>query len=60
MPRGMPHAYYNNQPIAARAPFWVTPSGQLRQLFDQLHDLTDIDEVVRLSRSFGVDFLPPS
>ena len=24
------------------------------------HDLTDVDEVVRLSRSFGVDFLPPS
>jgi len=60
MPRGVPHAYYNNQPMAARALFWVSPSGRLRQLFDQLHDLTDVDEVVRLSRSFGVDFLPPS
>ena len=60
MPRGVPHAYYNNQPMAARALFWVSPSGRLRQLFDQMHDLTDVDEVVRLSRSFGVDFLPPS
>lgn len=59
MPRGVPHAYYNNQPIAARALFWVSPSGRLRQLFDQLHDLTDVNEVVRLSRVCGVDFLPP-
>jgi quercetin dioxygenase-like cupin family protein len=59
MPRGAPHAYYNRQPIAARALFWVSPSGRLRQLFDQLHDLTDVEEVVRLSRSCGVNFLPP-
>ena len=60
MPRGRPHAYYNNQPTAARALFWVTPSGQLRQLFDQLHGLADIAEVVRLSQACGVEFLPPS
>jgi quercetin dioxygenase-like cupin family protein len=59
MPRGIPHAYYNNQPIAARALFWVSPSGRLRELFDQLHDLGDVAEVVRRSRSCGVDFLPP-
>jgi mannose-6-phosphate isomerase-like protein (cupin superfamily) len=59
MPRGTPHAYYNNQPIAARALFWVTPAGRLRQLFDRLHDLSDVAEVVRLSRDCGVEFLPP-
>lgn len=60
MPMGVPHAYYNNQSVASRALFWVTPARQLRALFDQLHDLTDVDEVVRRSRACGVDFLPPA
>ena len=60
MPRGVPHAYYNNQPMAARALFWVSPSGRLRQLFDQLHELTDVEEVIRRSKACGVDFLPPA
>jgi quercetin dioxygenase-like cupin family protein len=59
MPMGVPHAYYNNQSIPSRALFWVTPARQLRRLFDQLHDLTDVEEVVRRSRACGVDFLPP-
>jgi len=58
MPMGVPHAYYNKQSVASRALFWVTPARQLRTLFDQLHDLTDVDEVVRRSRACGVDFLP--
>jgi quercetin dioxygenase-like cupin family protein len=60
LPMGVPHAYYNNQSIASRALFWVTPTRQLRALFDQLHDLADVDEVVRRSRACGVDFLPPA
>ena len=59
MPRGLPHAYANNQMTAARALFWVTPGGRLRELFDRLHDLTDIAEVVRHSRECDVEFLPP-
>ena len=59
MPRGVPHAYYNNQTIPSRALFWVTPAGSLKLLFDQLHDLTDVEEVVRRSHACGVDFLPP-
>lgn len=59
MPRGLAHAYYNNQTVAARALFWVTPARRLRELFDQLHDLADIDEAIRLSRACEVDFLPP-
>ena len=61
MPTGVPHAYYNNQAVPARALFWVTPARRLRALFDQLHDLKDLDEaVVRLSREHEVDFLPPA
>jgi hypothetical protein len=59
MPRGIPHAYYNNQSQPARALFWVSPARRLRELFDKLHDLQDVDEVVRLSRECEVDFLPP-
>ena len=60
MPRGVPHAYYNNQAVPARALFWVSPGGQLRALFDKLHDLTDLEEAVRLSRLHDVEFLPPT
>ena len=59
MPLGIPHAYYNNQTVPARALFWVTPARRLRALFDQLHDLQDLEAVVRLSREHEVDFLPP-
>ena len=59
MPRGIPHGYYNRSEKPARALFWVTPAGRLRALFDQLHDLSDVDEVVRRSAAHEVDFLPP-
>lgn len=59
MPRGIPHAYYNNSDQPARALFWVSPGGTLKELFDQLHELADPDEVVRLSALHGVNFLPP-
>ena len=59
MPRGLPHAYYNRSEADARALFWVSPTGRLAHLFDQLHDLTDPDEVVRQSALHDVDFLPP-
>jgi mannose-6-phosphate isomerase-like protein (cupin superfamily) len=59
MPLGIAHGYYNNTSAAARALFWVTPARKLRKLFDALHNLTDMDEAVRLSRLHEVEFLPP-
>ncbi len=59
MPKGLPHAYYNKQEKPARALFSVTPARRLRELFDQLHNLSDPDEVVRRSKVCEVDFLPP-
>ena len=59
MPRGIPHGYYNRGERQARALFWVTPARKLRALFDQLHDLGDVEEVVRRSAAHEVDFLPP-
>jgi mannose-6-phosphate isomerase-like protein (cupin superfamily) len=59
MPKGKPHAYYNRTDKPNRAIFWVSPGRRLKELFDQLHDLTDPEEVVRRSAACEVDFLPP-
>ena len=59
IPRGIPHAYYNNQTVPARTLFWVTPACGLCALFDQLHELQDREAVVHLSREQEVNFLPP-
>jgi quercetin dioxygenase-like cupin family protein len=57
MPRGIPHAYYNNTGAPSRALFWVTRAGKLKALFDQLNDLTDIAEAIRISARHEVDFV---
>ena len=59
MPMGIPHAYYNRHEAPAKSLFWVSPAGQLSTLFDELHNVTDPEEVVRLSALRDVDFLPP-
>ncbi len=59
MPRGIPHGYFNKSDKPARALFWVSPAGKLADLFDSLHDLADVEEVVKLSAAHDVDFLPP-
>ena len=57
MPRGVPHSYANNTATATRALFWVSPAGRLKELFDQLHDLADIQEAIRVSALHDVDFV---
>lgn len=59
MPRGVPHGYFNKSDKPARALFWVSPAGNLKELFETLHDMTDVDAVVRASAEHVVDFLPP-
>ena len=59
MPKGLVHAYFNKSDEAAKSLFWVSPANDLAQLFAELHDLTDPEEVVRRSARRGVDFLPP-
>lgn len=59
MPKGIPHGYFNKSDKPARALFWVSPAGKLKDLFDELHEMTDTDEVVRVSALHDVDFLPP-
>jgi mannose-6-phosphate isomerase-like protein (cupin superfamily) len=59
MPRGIPHGYFNKSDKPARALFWVSPPGNLEDLFKALNGLTDVPEVLRLSALHDVDFLPP-
>jgi mannose-6-phosphate isomerase-like protein (cupin superfamily) len=59
MPMGMAHGYKNIGSRTVRALFWVSPGRRLHELFTRLHDLTDVAEVVRISASCEVDFLPP-
>lgn len=59
MPKGIPHGYFNKSDAPVRALFWVSPAGKLKDLFDALHDLDDVEEVVRLSAEHDVNFLPP-
>ncbi len=59
MPRGIPHGYFNKSDTPCRALFWVSPASKLEDLFKQLHDKSDIGEIVRLSAEHDVDFLPP-
>ena len=58
-PRGVPHGYFNKSDAPARALFWVSPAGRLRDLFETLHDMTDIPVIVQASAAHDVDFLPP-
>ncbi len=59
MPMGVPHGYFNKSDQPVRALFWVSPMGKLKDLFEALHDLTDVERVVELSAQHDVDFLPP-
>lgn len=59
MPRGVPHGYFNKSDKPARALFWVSPAGKLRDLFEELHNMSDIPAAIEASARHDVDFLPP-
>ena len=59
MPRGIPHGYFNKSDKPARALFWVSPARMLEELFDNLHNVADPVEAVKISAAHEVDFLPP-
>ncbi len=59
MPMGMPHGYANAGSGLVKSFFWVSPARKLHELFSKLDGLTDTAEVVRLSATCEVEFLPP-
>ncbi|MEM6323478.1 MAG: cupin domain-containing protein [Pseudomonadota bacterium] len=59
MPKGIPHGYFNKSDKPCRALFWVSPAGKLKDLFEELHNMTDVAKVVQVSAEHDVNFLPP-
>ncbi len=57
LPRGIPHGYFSVGTTASRMIFVVTPAGKLKELFDALHDLEDLDEAFARSAAHGVEFV---
>ena len=56
MPRGIPHAFFNNSGVPAKALFWAAPAGKLVELYQRIHNISSPAEVVKV---YGVVFLPP-
>jgi len=59
MPRGKPHAFYNNSGQPVTALFWAAPAGKLLELYRRIHNVASPAEVVRIAREYDVIFLPP-
>lgn len=62
LPRGIPHGIFNKSGQVIKTLFWVTPTGQLYDLFWELHKMgptADPAEIVAASAAHAIDFLPP-
>ncbi|MBU4611772.1 cupin domain-containing protein [Achromobacter sp. GG226] len=59
MPRGIPHAFFNNSGLPAKALFWAAPAGKLLELYRRIHNVASPAEVVNIAREYDVVFLPP-
>ncbi|WP_417615255.1 cupin domain-containing protein [Oceanisphaera sp.] len=55
-PKGSLHGYRIDSDKPGRALMWVSPAGDLSTLFDELHNLTDPEEVVRVSAKRDIFF----
>jgi quercetin dioxygenase-like cupin family protein len=59
MPRGIPHAFFNNSGKPAKALFWAAPAGKLVELYRRIHNMSSPAQVVEVAREYGVFFEPP-
>jgi quercetin dioxygenase-like cupin family protein len=59
MPKGIPHGLFNRSGNEVTTLFWVSPSDKIWELFETLHNMSDPEEVVKVSANFAVNFLPP-
>jgi len=59
MPRGIPHAFFNNSGKPVKALFWAAPAGKLVDLYRRIHNMSSPAEVVQVAREYGVFFEPP-
>jgi uncharacterized cupin superfamily protein len=58
LPMGIGHGLFNRSGLETRTLGWVTPTGGLYRLFTRIHDIPDPEEVMRIARECGVEFLP--
>lgn len=59
MPRGIPHAFFNNSGEPVTALFWAAPAGKLVDLYRRIHNLSSPAEVVEVAREYDVHFFRP-
>ena len=59
MPRGIPHAIFNNPGAPVQALFWAAPAGKLVELYRRIHNMSNPAEVVKVAREYDVVFMPP-
>ncbi len=59
MPKGIPHAFYNNTGKPVTALFWAAPAGKLVELYRRIHNMASPAEVVKVAREYDVIFFPP-
>lgn len=59
MPRGIPHAFYNNTGRPVQALFWAAPARRLMQLYQRLHNVANPAEAVAIAKDYDVLFGPP-
>ena len=59
MPRGIPHAFFNNSGEPVTALFWAAPAGKLVDLYRRIHNMSSPAEVVKVAREYDVVFFPP-
>ena len=59
MPRGIPHAFFNNSGEPVTALFWAAPAGKLVNLYRRIHNLSSPAEVVEVAREYDVHFFRP-
>lgn len=59
LPKGRPHAFFNNSGKVVQAIFWAEPAGQLPALYRRIHNIASPRRVTEISPEFGVVFAPP-
>lgn len=59
MPRGIPHAFFNNSGAPVEALFWAAPTGKLLDLYRRIHNLSSPADVVQVAKDYDVIFYPP-
>ena len=59
MPRGIPHAFFNNSGKPVKALFWAAPAGKLVDLYRRIHNMSSPAEVVQVAREYRVFFDAP-